>query len=58
MAGSTALREEFRIVRRNSQRLEQRLTVDQLLAWLSAMARLLPTPKEPRRFIEYKNVRF
>jgi len=58
MAGSAALRDEFRTLRRNSQQLERRLTIDELMSWLSAMARLLPKPTEPRRFVEYKNVKF
>jgi hypothetical protein len=58
MAASAALREEFRTLRRNSQQLERRMTVDELMRWLSAMAWVLPKPAKPRRFVEYKNVKF
>ena len=58
MAASETLREEFRALRRSSQQLERRVTVDELIRWLTAMARVLPKPAMPRRFIEYKNVKF
>ncbi len=58
MAQSATLREEFRALRRYSQQLERRITVDELMSWLSAMARVLPKPAKPRRFVEYKNVKF
>ena len=58
MAGSALLRDEFRTLRRNSQQLERRITVDELMSWLSAMMRVLPKSTEPRRFVEYKNVKF
>ena len=58
MAQSASLREEFRALRRHSQQLERRVTVDELMRWLSAMARVLPKPTKLRRFVEYKNVKF
>jgi hypothetical protein len=58
MARSTSLREEFRTLRRGSQQLERRMTVDEFMRWLSAMARVLPPPDKPRQFVEYKNVKF
>jgi hypothetical protein len=58
MAQSATLREEFRALRRYSQQLERRITVDELMSGLSAMARVLPKPAKPRRFVEYKNVKF
>lgn len=58
MAQSATLREEFRTLRRHSQQLERRITVDELIRWLSAMARVLPKPAKPRRFVEYTNVKF
>jgi len=58
MAKSATLREEFRALSRYSQQLERRITVDEFMCWLTAMSRVLPTPAEPRRFVEYKNVKF
>jgi hypothetical protein len=58
MAQSATMREEFRMLRRNLQQLERRITVDELVRWLSAMARVLPHPAKPRRLVEYKNVKF
>jgi hypothetical protein len=58
MAQSAALREEFRALRRYSQQLERRMSIDEFIRWLSAMARVLPKPTTPRRFVEYKNVKF
>lgn len=58
MAQSATLREEFRALRQYSQKLERRITVDEFIRWLSAMARVLPKPAKPRRFIDYKNVKF
>ena len=58
MAQSATLREAFRALRRYAQQLERRMTVDDLMRWLSAMARVLPKPAAPRCFVEYKNVKF
>jgi len=58
MAQSAALREEFRALRQYSQQLERRISVDELMRWLTSMARVLPEPAAPRRFVEYKNVKF
>ena len=58
MAASETLREEFRALRRSSQQLERRVSVDEFIRWLTAMARVLPKPSMPRRFIEYKNMKF
>jgi hypothetical protein len=58
MAQSAILREEFRMLRRNSQQLERRMTMDDFMRWLNAMAWVLPKPAKPRRFVEYKNVKF
>lgn len=58
MAQSAALREEFRALHRNSRQLERRISVDEFMRWLTAMARVLPQTAEPSRFVEYKNVRF
>jgi len=57
MAGSASLKEEFRALRRNSQAIEGRLSVDQLIQWLSAMARACPVAAKPRTFVDYPNVK-
>jgi len=57
MAASPVLREEFRTLRRNSDDFARRVTVDELVKWLTAMSRFLPKPAEARRFVEYKNVK-
>lgn len=57
MAGSASLKEEFRVLRRNSRAIEGRLSVDQLIQWLSAMARVEPVPAKPRTFVDYPNVK-
>jgi hypothetical protein len=56
MAASESLREEFRTMRRNSEAIEQTLTVDELAHWLTVMARICPGEQKPRRFV-YTNVK-
>lgn len=58
MAASESLREEFRILARNSRRIESDLTVDQLIQWLTEMSRMFPQPQKPRRFVNYLEVKF
>jgi len=56
MGKSVRLREEFQMLRENSQALERRVSIDDLMSWLTAMAQILPaTP--PRPFLEYRNAR-
>jgi hypothetical protein len=57
MAASATLREEFRTLRKNSQALERRLSVDELLHWLTAMARLSPKPTRARPLIRDVNMK-
>ena len=57
LAGSAAIREEFRLLRRNSMALQQRVDVDTFISFLTAMARLNPNPPAPRAFIHYKQVK-
>ena len=57
MAASETLREEFRALRRYSQQLEERVSVDEFIRWLTAMMRVLPKPAKARRFVEYKNAK-
>jgi len=58
MAASETLREEFRQLRRHSQQLERRVSVDELIRWLTAMARVVAKPSKPRRLVDYKNMKF
>jgi len=57
LAGSAAIREEFRLLRRNSMALQQRVDVDTFISFLTAMARLNPKPTAPRAFVRYKQVK-
>ncbi len=57
LAGSAAIREEFRLLRRNSTALQQHVDVDTFISFLTAMARLNPNPPAPRAFVPYKQVK-
>jgi hypothetical protein len=57
LAASTAIREEFRMLRRNSLALQQRVSVDDFICFLTAMSRLNPTPTAPRPFVPYTQVK-
>jgi len=57
MAGSSSLREEFRAVERNSRAIDGRLSVDQLIQWLTAIARTSPVSAKPRPIVRYTNVK-
>jgi len=57
MAESASLREEFRTMRRNSRAIEGRMDIDQLIRWLTAMARIRPVAGKPRPFVHYANVK-
>ena len=57
MAASESLRREFRTLRRNSQAIERRISVDELAHWLTVMARAFPCAPKARRFVEYTNVK-
>ncbi|MBI3060219.1 MAG: hypothetical protein HYY81_13115 [Deltaproteobacteria bacterium] len=54
---SAAIRDEFRLLRRNSMALQQRVDVDTFISFLTAMARLNPNPPAPRAFVPYKQVK-
>ena len=57
MAASSTLREEFRALRFNSRDIERRISVDQLVQWLTAVSRISPRPVQPRPFVRYVNVK-
>ena len=57
LAGSAAIRDEFRLLRRNSLALQQRVDVDKFISFLTAMSRLNPSPPAPRAFVPYKQVK-
>ncbi len=57
LAGSAAVRDEFRLLRRNSMALQQRVDVDTFISFLTAMSRLNPNPPAPRAFVPYKQIK-
>lgn len=57
MAASASLRDEFRALRRNSQAIERRITVEELAYWLTTMARLRPQPHKRRLLVHYTDVK-
>ena len=57
MAASASLREEFRIMRKNSRAVEQAIGVDELARWLTVMGSICPGAPKPRRFVHYANVK-
>jgi hypothetical protein len=57
LAGSAAIRDEFRLLRRNSMAMQQRVDVDRLIQFLNTMVRLNPNPAPPRTFVTYKSVK-
>ncbi|MGH7796544.1 MAG: hypothetical protein ACREQ2_16880 [Candidatus Binatia bacterium] len=57
MAASDSLREQFRIMRRNSAAMERRIGIDELAHWLTVMARVCPGDAKPRRPVHYTNVK-
>ena len=57
MAASVPLREEFRAMQQNSRALEGRVSVDELIRWLTAMGRAFPAPAKPRPVSRYTNVK-
>ena len=56
LAGSAAIRDEFRLLRKLSL-AHQRVDVDRYIRFLTAMARLSPKPAAPRTFVEYTLVK-
>jgi hypothetical protein len=57
MAASESLRDEFRLLRRNSEAIGRQLSVDQLAHWLTVMARVCPGATKPRRFLHYADMK-
>ena len=58
MAASETLRTEFRVLRNNSRAIEQRLSVDDLARWLTAINRICPGDPKLRKFITGSNFKF
>jgi hypothetical protein len=56
LAGSLAIRDEFRLLRKNSLAL-QRVDVDRLIQFLNTMARLKPKPAPARIFVNYSSAK-
>jgi hypothetical protein len=57
MAASMTLREEFQTLRRNSRQVETKMSADDLMRWLTAMARISPKPATPRPCVRYTHVK-
>lgn len=57
LAGSAAIRKEFRLLRQNSVALQQHVDVDKFISFLTAMSRLNPKPAAPRPFVPYGQVK-
>ena len=58
MASSESLREDFRALRRNSEAIERRITVDELAHWLTVMQRVCPGAQNPRLHVDYAMMKF
>lgn len=58
MGESATLREEFRIMQRNSRQRAQQIGVDDLARWLTAINRICPGDTKPRKFITGTNFKF
>lgn len=58
MSASETLREEFRILQRNSREIAQRMSVDDLARWLTAINRICPGDPKLRKFITGSNFKF
>lgn len=56
MAASASLREDFRIMCRNSRAMEENIGVDELAHWLTVMGRVCPGAPKPQRFVHYTKV--
>ena len=57
MAASETLREEFRMLRKNSRAIEGRVSVDELAHWLTVMNRICPGDSKRRIFIHDADMR-
>jgi hypothetical protein len=57
LAGSAVIRDEFRLLRKNSMAIQQRVDTDKFISFLSAMSRLNSRPVAPRPFVPYKQVK-
>lgn len=55
MAASTAVRDEFRMLKRLSA--ARPVDIDRYIQFLTAMSRLRPELSTPRIFVEYTNVK-
>ena len=57
MAASEQLREEFRMLRKNSRAIEGRVSVDELAHWLTVINRICPGDAKRRKFIHDADMR-
>lgn len=58
MGESATLREEFRILQRNSRQRAQHMSVDDLARWLTAINRICPGDPKSRKQIAGSNFKF
>lgn len=58
MGESATLREEFRILQRNSRERAQRMSVDDLARWLTAINRICPGDPMRRKLMVGDNFKF
>lgn len=58
MAASQRLREDFRTMRRNSDAIGRRLSVEELARWLTSINRICPIDPKTRRPIRDHDMRF
>lgn len=58
MAASETLRQDFRTLRRNSEAIAQRLSVDELAHWLTSINRICPIDPAARRPVLDHDMRF
>ena len=57
MVTSDSLREEFRTMRRNSEAIARKITVDELAHWLTVMARLCPGAPKAKQAAHYATMK-
>ena len=57
MAASQSLREDFRVMRRNSQAIAERISVDELARWLTSINRICPVDPRSRRSVRDTDMR-
>ena len=57
MGASERVRNDFRVMRRNSQAIAERIGVDQLARWLTSINRICPVNPKSRRPVHDADMR-